>query len=118
MKNKLHDMPIYMDYSSTTPVDPRVAEKMIPYITEDFGNPASRSHPYGWTAEKAVEDAKKCILIRVKTIRETKYSMVPNNRAAHLFFFSEFVPPTRLIWHYITVHKNTYTLINFQGFER
>ena len=47
MKNKLHDMPIYMDYSSTTPVDRRVAEKMIPYITEDFGNPASRSHPYG-----------------------------------------------------------------------
>ncbi|MDC0877114.1 IscS subfamily cysteine desulfurase [Methylophilaceae bacterium] len=52
-------MPIYMDYSSTTPVDPRVAEKMIPFITEDFGNPASRSHPYGWTAEKAVETARK-----------------------------------------------------------
>jgi cysteine desulfurase len=52
-------MPIYMDYSSTTPVDPRVAEKMIPFITEDFGNPASRSHPYGWTAEKAVENARK-----------------------------------------------------------
>jgi cysteine desulfurase len=48
-----------MDYSSTTPVDPRVAEKMIPFITEDFGNPASRSHPYGWTAEKAVENARK-----------------------------------------------------------
>ena len=43
----------------TTPVDPRVAEKMIPFITEDFGNPASRSHPYGWTAEKAVENARK-----------------------------------------------------------
>ena len=42
--------------------------------------------------------------------------MVSNNRAARLFIFSEFVPPTRLIWHYITVHKNTYTLINFQGF--
>ena len=48
-----------MDYSSTTPVDPRVAEKMIPFITEDFGNPASRSHPYGWTADKAVELARK-----------------------------------------------------------
>jgi len=48
-----------MDYSSTTPVDPRVAEKMIPFITEDFGNPASRSHPYGWTADKAVESARK-----------------------------------------------------------
>jgi hypothetical protein len=45
-----------------------------------------------------------------------KYSMVPNNSAARLFIFSEFVPPTRLIWHYITVQKNTYTLINFQGF--
>ena len=49
---------IYFDYSATTPVDPRVAAKMIPYLTEEFGNPASRSHPYGWTADKAVEDAR------------------------------------------------------------
>ena len=59
MKVEKMTMPIYMDYSSTTPVDPRVAEKMIPFITEDFGNPPSRSHPYGWTAEKAVEIARK-----------------------------------------------------------
>ena len=52
-------LPIYMDYSATTPVDKRVAEKMIPFITEEFGNPASRSHPYGWTAEKAVEEARR-----------------------------------------------------------
>ncbi len=49
---------LYFDYSATTPVDSRVAEKMIPYLTEEFGNPASRSHPYGWTADKAVEDAR------------------------------------------------------------
>ena len=51
--------PIYMDYSSTTPVDPRVADKMIPYLREQFGNPASRSHMYGWSAEKAVEQARE-----------------------------------------------------------
>ncbi len=50
--------PIYMDYSATTPVDPRVADKMIPFLREQFGNPASRSHMYGWTAEAAIEEAR------------------------------------------------------------
>ena len=57
--------PVYLDYAATTPVDPRVARKMIPYLTEMFGNPASRSHAYGWAADEAVELAREqvCALI-------------------------------------------------------
>ena len=57
--------PIYMDYSATTPVDPRVADKMIPYLREQFGNPASRSHAYGWEAEEAVEEARTQVALLV-----------------------------------------------------
>ncbi len=54
-------LPIYMDYSATTPVDPRVAEKMCQCLTLEgnFGNPASRSHQYGWDADEAVEEARR-----------------------------------------------------------
>ncbi|WP_027799653.1 IscS subfamily cysteine desulfurase [Paraburkholderia dilworthii] len=59
MNNDIPHLPIYMDYSATTPVDPRVVDKMIPFLREQFGNPASRSHSYGWTAERAVEEARE-----------------------------------------------------------
>jgi len=55
--------PVYLDYAATTPVDQRVAAKMIPYLSERFGNPASRSHAYGWAAEEAVELAREPVAL-------------------------------------------------------
>jgi len=59
-------LPIYLDYSATTPVDPRVAQRMIPFLTEHFGNPASRSHAFGWKAEEAVEEAREQVAALVR----------------------------------------------------
>jgi len=58
-------LPVYLDYAATTPVDRRVAARMIPYLSDFFGNPASRSHAYGWAADEAVELAREqvCALI-------------------------------------------------------
>lgn len=61
LQNKLFlkKFPIYLDYSSTTPIDPRVTKKMIPYLNNNFGNYSSRSHIYGWEVEKVIENARK-----------------------------------------------------------
>jgi cysteine desulfurase len=78
-------LPRYFDYSATTPVDPRVAEKMIPWLTEHFGNPASRSHAYGWEAEEAVENARaevaKLVNCDAKEIVWTSGATESNNLA-------------------------------------
>jgi cysteine desulfurase len=77
--------PVYLDYAATTPVDPRVASKMIPCLTEIFGNPASRSHAYGWVADEAVELAREqvCALINAdpREIAWTSGATESNNLA-------------------------------------
>lgn len=55
------NLPIYLDYAATTPVDKRVVDKMLPYLNEQYGNPASNSHAFGWVAEEAVESARQHI---------------------------------------------------------
>ncbi|HZH57904.1 MAG TPA: IscS subfamily cysteine desulfurase [Burkholderiaceae bacterium] len=57
--------PVYLDYASTTPVDPRVRDAMLPWLTEKFGNPASTTHSYGWEAEEAVEAAREQVALLV-----------------------------------------------------
>jgi cysteine desulfurase len=56
---KLKVRPLYLDAQATCPVDPRVLDAMLPYLTNMYGNPQSRTHAYGWESEKAVEDARE-----------------------------------------------------------
>ncbi|RTL53073.1 MAG: IscS subfamily cysteine desulfurase [Rhodocyclaceae bacterium] len=116
--------PIYLDYSATTPVDPRVAEKMIPWLVEHFGNPASRSHAYGWEAEAAVEEARGHVAALVnadpKDIVWTSGATESNNLA--IKGAAHFYGPTKGK-HIITVateHKavlDTVKELERQGFE-
>ncbi|GAB2180577.1 IscS subfamily cysteine desulfurase [Denitratisoma sp. agr-D3] len=116
--------PIYLDYSATTPVDPRVAEKMIPWLTEHFGNPASRSHAYGWEAEAAVEEARAHVAALVgadaKDIVWTSGATESNNLA--IKGAAHFYGPTKGK-HIVTVateHKavlDTVKELERQGFE-
>ncbi len=85
--------PVYLDYAATTPVDRRVANRMIPYLTEIYGNPASRSHAYGWAAEEAVELAREqvCALVNadpreiVWTSGATESNNLAIKGAAHFY---------------------------------
>lgn len=57
--------PLYLDAQATSPVDPRVLDAMLPYMTNMYGNPHSRTHAYGWESEKAVEDARQVLILAV-----------------------------------------------------
>src|SRR5580704_16853972 len=76
---------IYLDHNATTPVDPRVKQAMLPYLEQDFGNPASQSHPFGWKAQMAVDHARKqlgsLLSTPAKTVVFTSGATESNNLA-------------------------------------
>ena len=73
--------PIYLDYSATTPVDPRVVDKMIPFLYENFGNAASTSHEYGWKAKEAVENARAEVAALIMPIRKKSFGLAAPPKA-------------------------------------
>lgn len=115
---------IYLDYQSTTPCDPRVVEKMIPYFTQEFGNPHSRNHFYGWQAEDAIDTARQqvaeAIGAHVKEIVFTSGATEANNLALKgVSSFYQDTGKTHIITC-VTEHKcvlNSCRRLEREGFE-
>lgn len=72
IKNAKHDRPIYLDMQATSPLDPRVLDAMLPFMTELYGNPHSRTHSYGWETEKAVDEAREVHKMTPRLQKEAK----------------------------------------------
>lgn len=104
----MRNYPIYLDYQATTPMDPKVLDAMMPFLTTAFGNPHSRSHSYGWEAEEAVESARKSIASLIganeKEIIFTSGATESNNLA--IKGLAEFHPEKKHIITVCTEHKS------------
>jgi cysteine desulfurase len=115
--------PVYLDYSATTPCDPRVVQRMLPFFSDTFGNAASRSHAFGWTAEAAVEEARSQVALLIgahqKEILWTSGSTEANNLAIK-GVAQMYRPKGNHLITAITEHKAVLDPMKFletQGFE-
>ena len=87
----LRGAPMYLDMQATTPLDPRVLDTMLPYLTEQYGNPHSRTHMYGWESEDAVEVARKQVTplslspVLVHQVKDARRS-VQSKQSSHAEF--------------------------------